>query len=111
MKTEDFLANLLRLLAESVRFGKQIGVNQTQKMRELVFVAVMRCRGEQEDVVGLAGELGGEFVAFGRVWRWLAPRAAGLGACRTFVRLVDDDEIPSLLPDAFPHRILFGVVQ
>src|SRR5437762_1521297 len=34
-----------------------------------------------------------------------------LCVCAAFVSLIDDDEIPTLLPDALANIVLFGVVQ
>src|SRR5208283_4805506 len=41
-KPEHFLEDLLRLLAKTVWFGKQVGINEAQEMRELVLVTMMR---------------------------------------------------------------------
>ena len=106
-----FFADLGRLVAKPVRLGKEIGVDQAQEVGELVLVAVVRRRRQQEQMVGLPGEPRGEFVALGRVDLGVAADAARGRAGGALVGLVDDDEVPPLLPDTLAHVVLLGVVE
>ena len=51
---EDVAANLGRLVADPVRLGEQVGVDQPDEVGEAVVVAVVRGGGQQEQVVGVA---------------------------------------------------------
>src|SRR5262245_36516349 len=80
-------------------------------MGEAVVVAVVRRGGEQKDVAsGLRGEMFGELVTLCLLGFVTTPgRAFGVRAA--LVRFVNDDQIPSLLPDALAHVVLLGVVN
>jgi len=47
-----------------MRFGKEVGINQANEVGKAVVIAVMGRGREQQDVVGLRGELLGQLVAF-----------------------------------------------
>jgi hypothetical protein len=93
-----------------VRLGEQVGVEQPHEVREAVIVAVVRGRGQQQDVVSFGGQLLGELVALGFFGLGIAPRL-GLRIGRALVRFVDDDQVPALLPDPLANVVLFGVVK
>src|SRR5688572_10114727 len=80
-------------------------------MGELVLIAVVWRSSHEEQMVGLFGQLRRQLIALGRIDLWTAPRAARLRAGRAFVGLINDDEIPMLLPDALTDIGLFGVVD
>jgi hypothetical protein len=100
-EAEDLTADRGGLLADAVRLGKEVGVDEAKEVREAVFVSMVGRGREQDHVVSDSGEALGKLVA------------AHLGLCvrRALVRLVDDDEVPALLPDAFAHIILLGIVE
>ena len=107
---EDVAADLRRLVADAVRFGKQVGVDEPDEMGEAVVVAVVRGRGEQQEVVGVGGQPLGDLVSLG-LFRFVAAPGTALGVGAALVRLVDDDEIPPLAPDPLAHIVLLGVVE
>ena len=92
---EDVAADLGRLVADAVRLGEQVGVDQADEVGEAVVVAVVRGRRQQEQVVGVGGQPLGELVALGLL-RLVAAPGAALGVGAALVRLVDDDEVPAL---------------
>ena len=60
---QDVAADLRRLVADAVRLGEQVGVDQPDEMGEAVVIAVVRGRGEQEQVVRVGGQPLGDLVA------------------------------------------------
>ena len=51
-----------RFVAEAMRFGEQVAVEQADEVREAVVVAVVGRRGQQQQVIAALGEPLGELV-------------------------------------------------
>ena len=79
-------------------------------MREAVVVAVVGRGRQQQQVVAVSGEPLGELVAL-RALDIVAAAGRALRVRAALVGLVDDDQVPTLLPDALPHAVLLGVVD
>ena len=110
-QAENVTADFAGLGSNPVRFWKQVGVEQADEMGKAVVVAVVRRGREQNDVAGgLRGEMFGELVTLG-LGDFIAASGRALGVGAALVRLVDDDQIPPLLPDALAHVVLFGIVK
>src|ERR1039458_3698703 len=56
------------------------------------------------------GQLFSELVTLGLI-DLITPARRALRVGAALVRFINDDEVPTLLPDALPHIILFGVVE
>ena len=98
-----------RLLAKPMRLWEYVGVQQAQEMAEAILITVMRSCRQKEHMVRLSCKAFGQLVppcllSLGRAVGALA-RVRG-----AFVRFVNDEEIPSLLPHSLPHFFLFGIV-
>ena len=52
-QAEHVAADLGSLLAQAMRLRKQVAVEQSQEMSELVLIAVVWCGGEQQEMVAL----------------------------------------------------------
>src|SRR5215510_2913693 len=70
----------------------------------------MRGSGQDDKVVGHHCQPLSELVAPGLL-DLVTPAARALGVGAALVGLVDDHEIPALLPDALPHVFLLGIVK
>ena len=90
--------------------GNRSGSMQADEMGEAVVVAVVRRGREQQQVVGVGGQPLGQLVALGLLDLVAAPGTA-LGVGAALVGLVDDDEVPALLPNALADIVLLGVVE
>ena len=95
---ENVAADLRRLVADAVRFGKQVGVDQADEMGEAVVVAVVRGGRQKQRWSELAASFSASLVALGLLDLVTAPGTA-LGVGAALVRLVNDDQIPALLPN------------
>ncbi|MDZ7379711.1 MAG: hypothetical protein ONB06_10260, partial [candidate division KSB1 bacterium] len=89
--------------------GEEIGVHQTQKARQPIFVAVMGSDGQRQHVVDHLAELCGQLVAL-RLRHFSAASCRGFCIGRALVRFIDHHQVPALLPDALAHIVLLGVV-
>src|SRR5437762_1043225 len=86
-EAEDVVPYLGRLRSKPMRLREEIIVDQPQEMGKFILIAVMRCRRKKQQVVALAGQLGGQVVTpRGNDFR-LAANAAAAGTCRTLVGL------------------------
>ena len=103
-------ANPPGLVAEAVRFGEQVAVEQPDEVREAIVVAVVRRRGQQQQVAALLREPFGELIPL-RPLHFVAPAGRPLRVRAALVRLVDDDQVPVLAPDALADAVLLGVVD
>ena len=75
-EAKDIAADALGLLAGAMWFGKEIAVQQTDEVRETVVVPVVRCRGQQQQVVTMLGRPFRELVTLVRSTS--SPRPADL---------------------------------
>ncbi len=110
-QAEHVAADLGSLLAQPMGLGKQVAVEQTQEVGELVLVAVVRRGGEQQEMVALGCQLRRQFVPLGGDHLRFASGPAAAGSGGALVGLVDDDQVPVLLPDPLADVILLGVVE
>ena len=97
-------------LAEAMRLGEQITVDEADEMREPVVVAVMGGGGQEQQVVAMLREPFGELVAL-RALDLVAAAGGTFGVGAALVGLVDDDEVPMLLPYPLPDVVLLRVVD
>src|SRR5262249_33802790 len=109
-QTEDILPDLCRLVPHPMWFGKEVGIEQAHEVCKTVVVAVVWSRRQKEDMVGIVGQAFGHLIALGFL-RLIAPSSGMFGVGTTFVRLINNDEVPPLVPDALTHVILLGVVE
>ena len=65
-KAENVLANRGSLLPQAMWLRKEIGIDQSQEVRELVLVPVVGRGRKQEHVIGLRGEPRDEIVPLSR---------------------------------------------
>ena len=93
-----------------MRLREQVTVQEADEMGEAVVVAVVRRGREHEQVVALVGQALRELVAL-RAFHFVTAPGGSLGVGAALVGFVNDDEIPSLLPNPLPHRVLLGVVD
>ena len=107
---EDVAADAAGRLAETVRLGEQVAVEQADEVREPVVVAVMRGGRQKKQTVALLGQTLGELITL-RAFNFVLASRRALRVGAAFVRFVDDDEVPPLLPYALADIVLFGVVD
>ena len=108
---QDVAADLGGLVAEAMRLWERSGVDQPDEMGEAVVVAVVRRGGQQEQVVGRWQPAARRAGSASSSQPRLPGRRDALGVGAALVGLVDDDEVPSLLPDPLAHVVLLGVVH
>src|SRR5690606_24911814 len=108
-KLQDVAPDAPGRLPEAVRLREEVPVEQSDEVREPIIVAVMRRGGQEEQVVRVLRELLCELVPLRAVHLVAASRSA-LRVGAAFVSLVDDDEVPALLPDPLSDVVLLGVV-
>jgi len=85
--------------ADRAHVGVGVGVEQLQEEREVLRIALVRRRGQQQHVIGAVAQQLAESVA-SSLARGRRPRHA--------VRLVDDDEIPMDLTQPGEDILPFG---
>jgi len=107
---QDVPPNPTSRVAELVRLRKHIRIDEPHEVSEPVIVSVVRSRGEQHEMVTHRGEPLGELVA-PSLPDLVLSTARPLGVRAALVSLVDDHEVPSLLPDPLANVVLLGVVQ
>jgi hypothetical protein len=90
--------------------GKQVSIKEADKVGKAVVVTMVWCGSQQQEVIGGVGESFGQLVAFCFFYLVTAFRCA-LSVGTTLVRLVNDDDVPALLPDPLPHVVLLGIVD
>ena len=107
---EDVCADLTGLVAQAMGLGKEVGVEQPDEVCEPVIVAVVRRGGQQEEMVRLRCQVLGKLESLGLL-DFVAAARVSLGVGAALVGLVDDDQVPLLLPDSLAHFIPLGVVH
>ena len=90
--------------------GNRSGSIEPDEMGEAVVVAVVRRGGEQQQVVGVGGQTLRQLVSL-RLLRLVPSAGAALRVGAALVRLVDDDQVPSLVPNPLANVVLLGVVE
>src|SRR4051794_8853708 len=86
-----FQYSTVKLQAIIARIGELVGIEKAQEVCKLAGVATMRCSREQQDTLGAGRK---------PLSKLIAPRLGDpltLSACRTFVSLVDNHEVPGNL--------------
>ena len=109
-KPQNVAANLPGYLTESMWLGEQIAIDEADKVRETSIISVMGRRSQKQQIVALLGKPFSELVPL-RALDFVATAHRTLRVGAALVGLVDDDEVPSLLPHPLAHAILFGVVD
>src|SRR5271167_4054509 len=79
-------------------------------MREAVVVSVVRRCREKYNVVSLGSQFLGELITLGLV-NLVSASGGPFGVGTALVGLINNHEVPSLLPNALSYVLLLGVVN